>query len=66
MLHLCPHADAHEHPPLQPQTVISFDCVILGTCGVVEEAVSCSCLEGSTQRARQINHAGVGKSGTGA
>lgn len=48
MLRMCPHADAHKHPPPYLQTVILFDCVILGTCGVVEEAVSCSRLEGSS------------------
>lgn len=47
------------HP--QTQTLILFDCVILRTCGTAREAVSCSCLKGSMERGRHINHKGTRK-----
>lgn len=43
------HTYTYIKQPLHPktQTRILFDRVILGTCGTVGEAVSCSCLKGS-------------------
>ncbi len=61
MFLLCPQTHAQKHPPPQMQTLILFDCVILGTCGRVREAVSCSCLKGSMWRVRHINHKGTRK-----
>lgn len=61
MFLLCPRTHTQKHHPPRIRTLILFDCVILGTCGRVREAVSCSCLKGSMWRVRHINHKGTRK-----